>query len=157
RLDPSIEDVTVDDKTGDKMFKLHDATLFTLLGPDNKEVASTKYYDPTGSPVDTYDPSFEPLGPALVIQLDDPLLPASTYTVKITGAGLKDYKGQSIAEDANGALKPEYKFTTEGLMAVASTPDITDTDEPAKITPDAVLQVAFSGAVDEASIVVTVT
>lgn len=124
-LDPAIEKVMTDDK-GNKSFALVDPMGIQLLDPSGKDVSGDKYYDNTGSNVDSADPIGEPLGPALVINIPDQLIPAAKYTIKINGASFKDSKGQAITNDANGPIKSEgYTFTTEGLYIADAAPKLT--------------------------------
>ena len=164
-----VEEVTLQD--GSKVYKFADPTAVQLIGPDGKEVGATacrmddecasghcdngqcriaKYYTPSGSNWDTADPIFEPLGPALVIDILEPLEFSATYTIKVNGASLKDKTAKVLTETSvNGKKSPinsaGYTFKTEALAALGATPDITSSPT---IAPNDVIQVEYAGPVD---------
>src|SRR5438445_735093 len=92
------------------LFTLAAAALFPFGGCDNV-VAKKKFWDPSGNSTFTSDIFVTPYGPALVMQVT--MKPSTTYTIKIDPSKIKDKKGQTLAEDVNGAVKTTYSFTTE--------------------------------------------
>jgi hypothetical protein len=148
-----IETVTIDPNKapGKNATYTFQAGMVQLDGPNNMEVATEAFWDPTGSPTNTSDPINVPFGPAIVMNLGDSLAPKATYTVKILKPeAIKDRKGNPLADlDGNPITTPySITFTTETLAAAATlTPNIKKAG--AEIKPDAVLQASFQVPVVE--------
>lgn len=151
KLDPApIEMVKIDPngKPGSNATYTMTPGILELVDDKGMEVKSTTYYDIAGSPFYTSDLEIEPLGPALVIK-PTVLAPASTYTIKLTTAKLKDSQGNSPVDKAGAALPAVYSvtFKTEGLTSSAAAgtdfPDFSDPAKPPTILPNQVLQFGF--------------
>ena len=57
-------------------------------------VPSVTYWDPSGSPVNTFDPLIAPFGPAVVLEPQSPLLPDTVYRLVLDPTNLLDRKKQ---------------------------------------------------------------
>src|SRR5262249_29699879 len=122
--------------------QLKDKSILSLFA-GGMEVDCVKYYDNQGSPDVSSDLVAAPFGPALVLKPRAPLKPNTEYTIKLTSAAIKDRAGN--ASDAMA----EYKFTTEALFVLASTPDLSSTPD---VAPNDVLVLNTNAAFDPATV-----
>lgn len=163
-LDPAIQTVKTDPKTGAVTYELPDDIL-RLLDQDKKIVeapplagasgepfSTGTYFDPAGSPTETSDPVGIPYGPALVLVPGKPLDVNSRYTIEFAATRVHDRAGQVAVDAAGAALPAPYRldFMTEDLAVLAATPDVT-ADEVATIAPNDVIQLQLNAGVDEAT------
>jgi hypothetical protein len=151
-LDPAVEDVGATD-AGAPTLSLHDPAIVAVFpGAPSTITMSTPplgaldaYYDPSGSPTDSADPLVEPLGPALVVDLDGRLEVGTAYTIRVDAAAIVDKQGRAATRDANGPIPAAgYTFTTVPLAVVAPA--------AAVVVPTDVVQLSLTAPVDEASL-----
>lgn len=160
-LDPSIETVTVGASgapTGPSPYALKPG-LVELLGPDGKPVADTSAsWINDGSPDFTSDPIFIPFGPAIVVTPGS-LAPRSNYIIRLHPSLLHGRDGAPVADKSGVTLADptDLAFTTEDVTANAGAtyPDFTMT--PATIAPNEVVQLGYWSALDEATVMPTIS
>lgn len=86
----------------------------------DRELPTTKYYDPAGSPNDTSDLFFTPYGPAIVMKPKAQLVPLKKYSIRLNPALLKDRTGQTLAatDRLGAAVLSVYEFTVEDFYMI---------------------------------------
>ncbi len=149
-LDSAFETVSIDGDTNAYSYKLADGVV-ALNDADGKVVATVNYWDPSGFPKESADPTGiygVPFGPAIVMKPKDPLSPNSKYTLVLDPTKVKDRAGHSPANRANVDLPNPYQkqFATEDLQVRSTAPDLT-----APIRPNNLIQLRFNAGIDLAS------
>lgn len=146
-LDPALNDVTMD-AMGKRLQTLK-SDIASIEDSNGVPLMTAAYYDPTGAPM-TFDALQAPFGPAIEIDLLQPLAPNTTYTIKLDAARLVDRDGRAAADAGGATLPPTYtlEFQTEAALKLQSvTPNVAAAVDAAAmkpaIAPDNVIQLKF--------------
>ena len=150
-LDPALDDVSMD-ASGNTVTTLKSG-IVEIDGPQGAPLQVAAFFDPGGS-ASTFDAVVAPFGPAIEVDLVDPLAPNTTYAIKLDSSRTVDSAGHLPADAAGVPLPSPYSlsFTTEpSLKRLKVTPDISGAADASKMTPsiapDDVIQLLFAAPV----------
>ena len=146
-LDPALNDI-MKDANGNPIPVLQTG-IAQIDDPKGQPLNANAFYDPTGAST-TSDAIAVPFGPAIELDLIDPLAPNTTYTVVFDSTRVVDRNGRSPTDVNNVPLPAQYAlvFTTEPTMRLLSvTPNVSGAADATKMTPsiapDDVIQLLF--------------
>jgi len=168
-----LEDISVDTEKqpGEQLTYTTKPGIVEVLGPDNMPIPTTVVWNSAGSATATSDVIGNPFGPALVIEIGQPVPDAMDptsfspsyvleegvkYTIVLHSDKIHDRAGNGLADQDGNPISGDFKidFTVEDLgpFGGTTTPDITaGADDEGKfptIATDDVISMTFINGTD---------